>query len=303
MSSRLLSSISLRSSLTRCCRPSFSTYATNLDPSLVTWELDESTKIGTITLNNPKAFNALTIEAGLVFSDRIREINTQLTVDGAECHAIVLTGAGDQAFSAGGNLEWLRSLKDNSVQDNADAMVRFYSSFLIVRTLPVPVIAAMQGPGVGAGAGLALACDLRTVANKPRILGLNFTKLGIHVGMGASQFFPLAMGPGNAILNEALLLGKMLSGQECFDYSIANRLSDDPKGDAYEMASEIAKQNPVAVRSIVQTMRVRQNDGLEAALQREALSQALCYNQSDWGEGVNAAAEKREPVFKPYHTK
>mgnify|MGYP000190435129 CR=1 FL=1 len=87
------------------------------------------------------------------------------------------------AFSAGGDLRWLRSLRDNSVHANADLMRQFYQSFLCLRReLPVPVIAALHGPAMGAGAGLALACDLRTAAPRDKILGLHFSRLGIHTG-------------------------------------------------------------------------------------------------------------------------
>jgi enoyl-CoA hydratase/carnithine racemase len=59
----------------------------------------------------------------------------------------------------------------------------------------------------------------------------------------------------------------------------------------------------VAMRTMLQTIRQRQDDGLEQALQREAMAQAVCYAREDWGEGLEAVANKRDPVFDPYHTK
>lgn len=268
---------------------------------LVGWKLDEATNIGTITLQSPKTFNALTVEVGHEFSALCRQLTYDLTHGGIDCAAIVLEGEGNDAFSAGGNLDWLRSLRMNSVHQNADLMLNFYHSFLCIRQVPIPVIAALQGPAMGAGAGLALACDMRTAADKKGILGFNFSKLGIHAGMGGSHLLKQALGGPSAVLNEILLTGKVLSGNECFDLGLVNRLSDDAKADAYELAAEIAKQHPVAVRTMLQTVRFAQDEGLELALQREAFAQATCYNRSDWGEGVNAVAAKREPKFDPYH--
>jgi enoyl-CoA hydratase/carnithine racemase len=148
-------------------------------------------------------------------------------------------------------LDWLRSLRHNSVHQNADLMLQFYHSFLCIRKVPVPVIAALQGPAIGAGAGLALACCMRTAADKPKILGFNFSTLGIHSGMGGSHLLEKALGGSAAIMNEILLTGMVLSGKECFDLKLVNRFSKDAKSDAFELAERIAKQHPVAVRTML----------------------------------------------------
>ena len=268
---------------------------------LVSWTVDKETRVGTLTLQSPDTFNALTVEMGQEFQKTCASVLKDLTEGKQEVSAIVLKGAGDKAFSAGGNFDWLRSLKQNSVPFNTDLMLQFYKSFLCVRTLPVPVIASLQGPAIGAGAGLALACDLRTAAKKPKILGFNFSTLGIHAGMGGSHLLDKALGGRSALVNEILLTGKVLSGQECFELGLVNRLSDDSDSDAYELAHSIGRQHPVAVRTMLQTMRSRQNEGLEQALHREAMAQAVCYSRADWGEGVDAVAEKRQPIFDDYH--
>ena len=269
--------------------------------------------VGTLTLNSPSNLNALTVELGRAFESVVRQVGHDLQQNRARKHTtaqghppvdvVVLQGAGDVAFSAGGDLEWLQSLRHNTVHENADAMGQFYHSFLCLRRyIPVPVIAALHGPAMGAGAGLALACDLRTAAPRLKILGLHFTQLGIHTGMGASHYLPQAIQAGSAIINEILLAGKILSGQECYQLGLVNRLDDDAKGAAYQLAAEVVGHaHPLAVRTVLQTLRRNQDVGLELALQREAWAQAACYAREDWGEGVRAVAEKRPPVFDPYH--
>jgi enoyl-CoA hydratase/carnithine racemase len=146
---------------------------------LVLWEMDDDTKIGTLTLNSPKDYNALSMEMGDEFLALCRQLTDQM-LDELDCRVVILQGMGDHAFSAGGHLEWLKSFSDNTAHRNVDLMLQFYKKFLSIRQLPVPVVAALSGPAMGAGAGLALACDLRTAANKSKILGLNFARLGIH---------------------------------------------------------------------------------------------------------------------------
>ena len=271
---------------------------------LVSWELDELKKVGTITLESPKTYNALTVEMGREFSAAIRQIHEDLTEGSKNINAMVLQSSGDAAFSAGGNFDWLQSLGSFPVHKNADVMLNFYKSFLCIRTLPVPVIAAIQGPAVGAGAGLALACDMRVTSPGPRKFGFTFSKLGIHSGMGVSHLLQKSLG-SSAQVNEILLTGKFLSGEEAFDLGLVNRLVEagKVKDEAYKLAEEVAAQHPVSIRSMIQTLRHRQDEGLESTLLREAYAQAVCYNRGDWGEGLDAVLGRVDPTFDEYSKK
>jgi enoyl-CoA hydratase/carnithine racemase len=295
-----------RAARARCCPFSFhrlamSSSASIAAPSkLVRWDVEEKTRIGTITLQSPSTYNALTVEMGNEFRSLIAKIQRDDFEQKINLNVIILTGEGGNAFSAGGNLEWLRSLSKNSVYENADAMLAFYNSFLCIRKVPVPVIAAMPGPAIGAGACLALACDLR-VASPKATLGFNFSRLGIHSGMGGSHLLMRTMGGPCGLINELLLTGKVLSAQEAKLLGLINRIGDDSYEEAHKLAAEISRQNPLAVRTMIKTLRQQQDEGLEANLQHEALAQALCYSRGDWGEGLDAVVEKRDPVFKDYH--
>lgn len=171
------------------------------------WEMDDEAKIGTITLNSPKDYNALSMEMGDEFMALCRQLTDHMH-DELDCRVVILQGAGDHAFSAGGHLEWLKSFGENTAHRNVDLMLQFYKKFLSVRQLPVPVVAALSGPAMGAGAGLALACDLRTAANKSKVLGLNFARLGIHSVRTNSYAIV-----GRANLNKSVAVCSMLRRQ------------------------------------------------------------------------------------------
>jgi enoyl-CoA hydratase len=223
--------------------------------------------------------------------------------------AVIITGVnGSPAFSAGGHYEWLMSLRDQPVHINVDTMLEFYHNVLTVRELPCPVLAALNGPAVGAGAGLALACDLRLAARTTtRLLGLTFTKLGVHTGMGAAHFLLSSHAVPSGVINEILLGGQTLSAEKCYEMGLVNRLVATPqevRSGALDYCREVlAHTHPVAVRTLMRTLRARQNVGLEEALQRDAYAQAVCYARRDWGEGVTAARDKRPAVFGPYRDK
>jgi enoyl-CoA hydratase/carnithine racemase len=278
---------------------------TRTPSSLVSWSVDENDKVGTITLQSPKTFNALTVEMGTAFERAIDQISKELFTS-SNVQAIVLQGEGEQAFSAGGNLEWLLSLNQNSVHTNTDAMLQFYNSFLCMRQkIPVPVIAALQGPAMGAGACLALACDLRVAASgNVRVLGFPFSKLGIPSGMGGLYLLQ-QQGLPAAKATEILLLGHTLTGEEAYELGLINRLveANQVKAKAHDLARAIAKRHPVAVRSLIRSWRLGKDSGLSEALYRDAHAQAMCYNREDWGRGLNAVAEKRDADFDGYHEK
>lgn len=271
---------------------------------LVSYTVNEDTKVGTITLESPDTLNALTLEVASEFEDLLFTLEKDLNRD-SNVQAIVLCGAGTKAFSAGGNMEWLTSFGEAPVHANVDAMLHFYQSFLRMRQkLPVPVIGAIQGPAMGAGAGLALACDMRVGASSQKaLLGFPFTQLGMPSGMGGLYQLQQA-GLSSCQAMEILLLGKTLTGEEAMELGLLNRLvpKDQVKDEAHSLAATIARRHPVAIRSLVRSWRLGKDVGLSEALYRDAHAQAMCYNRDDWGRGLEAVMAKTEANFDPYHS-
>ena len=126
--------------------------------SIVTTEITDG--VATITLNAPERLNAMTVEMGEAFEAAVGELRD---LPPTELRAAILTGAG-RAFSAGGDLDWLLERHRDSPTNNAKIMRDFYGRFLSLRTLEVPIVAAINGPAIGAGFAVACACDLRVAA-------------------------------------------------------------------------------------------------------------------------------------------
>lgn len=278
--------------------------STSSASSLVQFSHDDNSKIGTITLNSPSSHNALTVEMASEFKSTVQQVKSMITKNDINVQIVILKGAGSN-FSAGGDLKWLKALKNNPVHINSDIMYDFYTSYLCIRDIPVPIIASIDGYAIGAGACLALATDLRVMSSTAKI-GFNFVKLGIHPGMGGSHYLPIVAGEAKA--KEIMLIGDTMTAEEAKEVGIANRTSTQTgqkfAAEVEDLATQISSHHPLALRSMVRTLRMREDamhGGLEAALRREAYAQSLCFAKSDWGEGLDAAVERRQPSFDDYN--
>jgi len=178
-----------------------------------------------------------------------------------------------------------------------DEMSTFYRLFLSVRDLPCPTLAAIQGHAIGAGFCVALGCDFRFVAREAK-LGLNFTRLGVHPGMGATWTLPRLIGP--ALAAELLYTSRLVEGEEAARIGLANRALDREEvlSEARATAAQIAENAPAAVRAVKRALARSESASIEDQLQFEASEQAHNFESSDAQEGIAAVREKRAPAFK-----
>jgi len=251
-----------------------------------------------LTFDRPDQLNAMTQAMGEAFADCVAELSRDESI-----RAVVLTGAG-RAFSAGGDMDMIndRALEGRAAPGLArrpirDTMRAFYKLFLSVRDLPMPTIAAINGHAIGAGFCVALACDLRIVAERAKV-GLNFTKLGLHPGMAATWTLPRLVGP--ALAAELLYSSRLLGGEEAARIGLANRClpTDEVVPAAVELAQEIAGCAPLAVRALKRGLQRTEDATLEDQLSFEAHEQAICFESEDVHEGIAAVREKRDPSFR-----
>jgi enoyl-CoA hydratase len=259
--------------------------------------LERDGPVATLVLNDPERRNAMSQAMGEVFAGRVAELQAEPGL-----RAVVLTGAG-RAFCAGGDLGMIegRSREGSQRPGQArrgirDHMRSFYKLFLAIRDLPCPSVAAVNGHAIGAGLCVALACDLR-VASRDAKLGLNFTRLGLHPGMGATWTLPRLVGPEHAA--ELLYTGKLLTGEEACRIGLVGRAvaADEVLPQARELAAAIAAAGPVAVRGVKRALARSATASLEDQLSFEADEQAGCFETRDVREGLTAARERRDPRF------
>lgn len=248
--------------------------------------------VATITLNRPDALNALNEP----LSDAVVEVVRGLK-GRADVRVVVLRGAG-RGFCSGGDLSMLNDFRQLTIEQGAARMMSFYKRFLTLRELEVPVVTVIHGSAIGAGACLTLISDVRVATEEARI-GFNFLKLGLHPGLGATEFLPRVVGEARA--TELLLTGRTLTGREAEAMGLVHTCVT---GDALEttlgkVTAELCATGPLAMRMLKSRLRSRVNEAqLEAALQFEAVAQATCYQTHDFQEGIRAAREKRLPRFE-----
>jgi len=243
-----------------------------------------------LVLDNPEVRNAMSDEMTASWEREVSALKQDRSV-----RVVVVTGEGS-AFSSGGNLAWLAAEPGTPVDVLRTRMLAFYSSWLRIRELEVPTIAAINGPAIGAGLCLALACDLRVAAREAK-MGAPFVKLGLHPGMAGTYLLPDAVGA--AVARDLMLTGRVVQGDEALRLGLVSRVfeADTFRDDVLALAGEIAATAPVASRLTKLALREGGHASFAEALQWEALAQPVTMTTDDLLEGLAAATEKRAPRF------
>lgn len=248
---------------------------------------DINNQIGVLTLNRPKARNALTID----MYDRIREICAAPHL-GREVKALIMKGAGEQAFAAGTDIAHFRAFQN---EDDAFAYEeRIEATLRAVETCPVPTIAAISGFCTGGGASIAIACDLR-IATQDSVFG-----------------FPIARTLGNclSIANYGRLVALIGAGRT-MDMVLTARLSEAQAAQSIGLISEILPDHAALMpRALEFAAMMASHAPLTIRATKEALSRlregrtddqdllGMCYMSDDFREGVEAFLAKRQPQWQ-----
>jgi enoyl-CoA hydratase/carnithine racemase len=243
-----------------------------------------------LTFNLPERRNAMTGELTAAWAAAVPALAADRTV-----RCVVVTGAGS-AFCSGGDLSWIETSTGLSVDDLRDRMLPFYRTWLSIRDLEVPTIAAVNGPAVGAGLAVALACDLRYAADGAR-LSAPFTALGMHPGMATTWLLPEVA--GLAVAREMLLTGRVLSGPEALQAGLVNGVFPAAalRAEVLAIAARVAGRAPVATRLTKVALSGGGHRSFEAALAWESVAQPVTLAGEDLREGLLAARERRAPRF------
>ena len=243
-----------------------------------------------VTLNRPAAANAMNTQMG-------RELMTlfeALSLDLERLRCVVLTGSGEKAFCAGGDLKERNGMTDEAWVAQHLVFERMLRALI---GCPIPVIAAVNGAAYGGGCEIAAACDFIYAAPHARF-ALTEVTLGIMPGAGGTQNLPRAVGERRA--KEIILTGAPFTAEEAERWGLVNRVipADRLLEETIATAERIAANAPIAVRQAKQSI----SRGLQMSLADGLAFEIEAYNRlvgtEDRREGVRAFNEKRKPVFK-----
>jgi enoyl-CoA hydratase len=243
-----------------------------------------------LALNRPEVANAMNTQMGRDLLAFFERINTAP----AKYRCVVMTGAGERAFCAGGDLKERNGMTDEAWQDQHLLFERMIRAFI---GCPVPVIGAVNGAAYAGGCELALCCDFIYAAETARF-ALTEVPLGIMPGAGGTQNLPRALGERRA--KEIILTGRPFTATEAFDWGMVNRVCapDRLVDEALETGRRIADNAPISVRQAKHAIHY----GLQMDLASGMMLEIEAYNRmvptEDRREGVLAFNEKRKPWFK-----
>lgn len=229
-------------------------------------ERGDAAGIRLLTLNDPDRRNAMSPQLQLALSDAVNQVAAD-----RDARVLVVTGAGP-GFSAGADLPAVFGGADEQpVSAIRERLRAIYDSFLRVRDLEIPTIAAVNGAAVGAGVNLAMCCDVRIAGPRAKF-GITFTKLGLHPGGGCTWFLTRALGRQRAM---AIVMGaEMLTAEEAHDLGLVLEVAEDPLAAALDRAGTWAAVAPHLARDIKRAVGIAERGDFDAALDFEAWAQA-----------------------------
>lgn len=246
-----------------------------------------SEAIATVTFNRPEVRNALDLATWREIDQVIKDISGNEDVQ-----ILIFTGAGDEAFAAGTDINWLR-------ERSMLATLGAYSQEVLQRleNLWKPTIAAVNGYALGGGCEMAMACDIRIASDQAK-LGQPEVRLGILPGAGGTQRLPRLVGVAKA--KELIFTGAIIDATEAERIGLVNRVVPHANlmDETREMAKTITRRGPVAVNLAKAAINAGVNAGAGSGYICEVLAQTVLFGTEDRIEGTTAFLEKRRPEFK-----
>lgn len=252
-------------------------------------------RVRIFTIDRPQVKNALDIETSRVLAQCFVEFR-----DDPEVWVAIITGGGEESFCAGGDLKkagnYYSSMTPTERRSRGEKEPGFGG---ITRNLPVwkPIIAAINGFCLAGGLEIALACDLR-IAEEHASFGLTETKWGIVPGAGGTQRLPRLIGTEKAL--DLIMTARKMSADEALQCGLVSRLvpTGQALGKAIELAEQICKNAPLAVRAAKEAVMRGMDMSLDGGLRLEQFLAEPLRQSEDVKEGLRAFVEKRSPQFK-----
>ena len=247
--------------------------------------------VGLVTINRPKALNALNSE---VLGDLEAVIDG---VDLAAVRCLVLTGAGEKSFVAGADIGEMSTL----TKEEGEAFGKKGNDiFRKIETLPIPVIAAVNGFALGGGNELAMSCDIR-ICSDNAVFGQPEVGLGITPGFGGTQRLARLVGPGMA--KQLIYTARNIKADEALRIGLVNQVTTQEEllPTAKKLAAVIAGNAPIAVRACKEAINTGIEQGMDDALVTEEKIFGSCFESEDQKEGMANFLRKKDDPKKVKH--
>jgi len=251
--------------------------------------VEESKNIATITINRPKALNALNKATLLELLSAVDSLEQNKKI-----RVAVITGAGDKAFIAGADIKEMKDMNVLQAKEFSELGHRLLNN---IRQSRIPYIAMLNGYTLGGGCELMMACDL-SIAAKSAKLGQPEINLGISPGFCGTQCLPRLVGRAKA--KELLLTGKNISAEDAHRIGLITQIFDDKdlKEKTFEIAEHIASKSPVQTSFIKSLVNKGADIDMHSACALEISYFSSGFGTEDQKEGMAAFLEKRKPEFK-----
>ena len=251
--------------------------------------LEKEEHLAIVTINRPKALNALNSETLKDLDTVIEDLEKDSNI-----YAVILKGAGDKSFVAGADIS---EMKDLNEEQGKEFGILGNNVFLRLENLPKPVIAAISGFALGGGCELSMACDIRIASEKAKF-GQPEAGLGITPGFGGTQRLARIVGAGRA--KELIYTCDLIKADEAYRIGLVNKVVpvENLLNEAKAIAAKIIANAPIAVKCCKDAINRGTQVSIDKAVIIEAEDFGKCFSSDDQKEGMSAFLERREKNFQ-----
>lgn len=249
-------------------------------------------RLATITLNRPEKLNAFDGEMIRTLARALEEVSQ----DTSTFRCLLITGAG-RGFCAGADLDFLISLhRKNGLQEFKELLDVGRRVVSLLREIPIPTIAAVNGAAAGGGGSIAMACDIRMASESARFTQA-FAKIGVHADFGASFFLPHLVGESKA--RELMFTGETISAMEAHRIGLVSQVvpPEQLTSAVGTLITTILSRAPLSLTLMKQTLAQATQEAFQKALDREMEAQLQCFQSEDFRRGIEAFVQKTTPTF------
>lgn len=238
------------------------------------------------TINRAERGNSLSRSLLQALSDLVTDLGRGDPRAGSP-RALVITGNGDRAFSAGADINELNGISPAAAREQMEWGQQIFDR---IEQLPIPVIAAINGFALGGGLELAMAADIRIAATHAR-MGQPEINLANLPGWGGTQRLPRLVGVGRA--TELIMTGRHIDAQEALAIGLITSISDSALVEALDLGAQLAQRNPTAVAGIKLAIATGVEAGIRAGLRVEAECVGACCDTAEQREAVRNFLDKK----------